>query len=126
MNLPPRSENAPGGGDLAGAVRGGVRSYVLRQGRVSKAQRRYRETMMERIGIPYAAAPLDLDLVFGRVAPRILEIGFGMGETTAAIAEAHPEIDYLGVEVHTPGVGALCKLVADKGLTNLRIVQHDA
>jgi len=126
MNLPPRSENAPGGGDAADAARGGVRSYVLRQGRVSKAQRRYRETVMERIGIPYANAPLDLDLVFGRVAPRILEIGFGMGETTAAIAEAHPEIDYLGVEVHTPGVGALCKLVADKGLTNLRIVQHDA
>ena len=104
---------------------GHIRSYVLRQGRVSNAQRRYYDEMMAKIGVPYRAAPLDLDALFGRAAPRILEIGFGMGETSAAIAAAHPENDYLGVEVHTPGVGSLCKLVAEMDLANLRIVQHD-
>ncbi|MEW5769526.1 MAG: tRNA (guanosine(46)-N7)-methyltransferase TrmB [Pseudomonadota bacterium] len=79
-----------------------------------------------RFVIPYAPAPLDLDAVFGRVAPKVLEIGFGMGGATAAIAQAHPETDYLGVEVHTPGVGALLKHIGELGLTNLRIVQHDA
>ena len=103
-----------------------IRSFVLRQGRVSNAQQRYHEEMMARIGIPYAQSRLDLELVFGRRAPCILEIGFGMGETSAAIAAAHPENDYLGVEVHTPGVGSLCKLVAEGGMTNQRIIQHDA
>jgi tRNA (guanine-N7-)-methyltransferase len=105
---------------------GHIRSFVLRQGRVSNAQQRYFDDMMEKIGVPYVAAPHDLDTVFGRKAPKILEIGFGMGETSAAIASANPQNDYLGVEVHTPGVGSLCKLVAEGGLSNLRIVQHDA
>ena len=105
---------------------GHIRSFVLRQGRVSNAQQRYYDEMMARIGIPYAAAPLDLDAVFGRSAPHILEIGFGMGETSATIAEANPQNDYIGVEVHTPGVGSLCKLIAEKNLANQRIIQHDA
>jgi tRNA (guanine-N7-)-methyltransferase len=105
---------------------GHIRSFVLRQGRISNAQRRHHDEMMTRIGIPRAPSPPDFDAVFGRRAPRILEIGFGMGETSAAIAEAHPENDHIGVEVHTPGVGSLCKLIAEKGLTNLRIIQHDA
>ncbi|MFZ2854445.1 MAG: tRNA (guanosine(46)-N7)-methyltransferase TrmB [Rhodocyclaceae bacterium] len=105
---------------------GHIRSFVLRQGRVSNAQQRYHDEMMEKIGVPYVAAPHDLDTVFGRSAPKILEIGFGMGETSAAIAAANPQNDYLGIEVHTPGVGSLCKLVAEGGLTNQRIVQHDA
>lgn len=105
---------------------GHIRSFVLRQGRVSNAQQRYYDDMMPKIGIAYAAAPLDLDAAFGRAAPKILEIGCGMGETTAAIAAAHPENDYLGLEVHTPGVGSLCKLVAEGGLGNLRVCQHDA
>ena len=107
-------------------IHGHIRSFVLRQGRVSNAQLRYYEGMMAEIGVPYVAAPHDLDTVFGRKAPKILEIGFGMGETSAAIAAANPQNDYLGVEVHTPGVGSLCKLVAEGGLSNLRIVQHDA
>ena len=82
--------------------------------------------MMTQIGIPYAPALLDFDRVFGRHAPRIFEIGFGMGETSAAIATAHPENDYLGVEVYTPGVGSLCKQVAEGGIGNVRIIQHDA
>jgi len=103
-----------------------IRSYVLRQGRVTGAQRRAREALLPRFGTPYSPAPLDLDGVFGRRAPRILEIGFGMGETTARIAAQHPENDYLGIEVHGPGVGSLLRRVAELGLTNVRIVQHDA
>jgi tRNA (guanine-N7-)-methyltransferase len=103
-----------------------VRSYVLRQGRVTDAQRRARESLLPRFGIPFAHAPLDLDRAFGRTAPRILEIGFGMGDTTADIAGRHPENDYLGVEVHSPGVGALLQRIDKLGLANVRIIQHDA
>jgi tRNA (guanine-N7-)-methyltransferase len=103
-----------------------IRSFVLRQGRVSSAQLRYHAEMMGKVGVPYAAERVSLDHIFGRSAPKILEIGFGMGETSAAIAAEHPENDYLGIEVHTPGVGGLCKLIAETGLSNLRIVQHDA
>ena len=107
----------------------GINSFVLRQGRVSNAQARAVEELLPRYGVPYAVAPLDLDALFGRVerhAPKILEIGFGMGETTAQIAAAHPEHDYLGIEVHTPGVGSLLKQIVELGLTNLRIIRHDA
>ncbi len=103
-----------------------IRSYVLRQGRVSNAQARAHEALLPRYGIPFSRQPLDLEVVFGRPGRKILEIGFGMGETTAAIAAAHPEIDYLGIEVHTPGVGSLLKLIDASGAANLRIVQHDA
>ena len=77
-------------------------------------------------GVPYSQTLIDLNSVFGRQAPKILEIGFGMGETTALIAAAHPENDYLAIEVHTPGVGGLLKLIGEDGLRNIRIVQHDA
>jgi tRNA (guanine-N7-)-methyltransferase len=103
-----------------------IRSYVLRQGRVSVAQQRAVDTLLPRFGIHYAARPLDLAHAFGRNAPKILEIGFGMGESTATIAQSHPENDYLALEVHTPGVGNLLKLIAAQHLTNIRIVQHDA
>ncbi len=103
-----------------------IRSFVLRQGRVSEAQRRFHEQGMPRWGIPYRAAPLDLDAEFGRHAPHILEIGCGMGETTATIAAAHPGNNYLGIEVHTPGVGSLLKEIVSRELTNLRVIQHDA
>jgi tRNA (guanine-N7-)-methyltransferase len=103
-----------------------IRSYVLRQGRVSAAQQRAHAALLPRFGIAYRPQMLDFAQVFGRSAPAFLEIGFGMGETTAAIAAAHPANDYLGIEVHTPGVGALLKLIGERGLTNLRVVQHDA
>lgn len=103
-----------------------IRSFVLRAGRLSPAQRRHYEEGMPRWGIPYAQKPIDLDAKFGRDAPKILEIGFGMGETTAAIAAAHPENDYLGIEVHTPGIGNLLKEIALRNLSNIRIIQHDA
>lgn len=103
-----------------------IRSYVLRQGRLTPAQQRACEVFLPQFGIPYRDAPLDLDQAFRRSAPKILEIGFGMGETTADIAARHPENDYLGIEVHTPGVGSLLKRVAEAGLTNVRVIQHDA
>ncbi|MEX0959651.1 MAG: tRNA (guanosine(46)-N7)-methyltransferase TrmB [Burkholderiales bacterium] len=103
-----------------------IRSFVLRQGRISNAQQRAIETLLPHWGIPFRPEAIDLNTVFGREAPKILEIGFGMGETTAAFAAAHPEIDLLGVEVHTPGVGSLLKQVAELGITNLRVIQHDA
>ncbi|MDR2678627.1 MAG: tRNA (guanosine(46)-N7)-methyltransferase TrmB [Zoogloeaceae bacterium] len=103
-----------------------IRSFVRRAGRTSPAQARFLAEMMPKIGVFYTPVPLDLDTLFGRAAPKILEIGCGMGETTAQIARAHPENDYLGVEVHLPGVGSLCKRVAEENLTNLRIAQHDA
>jgi tRNA (guanine-N7-)-methyltransferase len=103
-----------------------IRSFVLRQGRVSNAQQRAHDTLLPQFGIAYAPQPIDLDRIFGRCAPKVLEIGFGMGETTAIIAEQHPENDYLGIEVHTPGVGSLLKTIGEKNLANVRIVQHDA
>ena len=103
-----------------------IRSYVLRQGRVSNAQRRAHDDLLPRYGVEYSREPIDLDRLFGRSAPRILEIGFGMGETTAQIAEQNPGNDYLALEVHTPGVGSLLKTLDERGIGNVRIVQHDA
>jgi len=103
-----------------------IRSYVLRAGRVGPGQARALAEIGPQFLLPYQPGELDLDKVFGRVVPRILEIGFGMGEGLAEIAAAHPENDYLGVEVHTPGVGALLKQLGERGLTNVRVVQHDA
>ncbi len=103
-----------------------IRSFVLRQGRITGAQRRAYEELLPVWGIPYRPGPLDLDRAFGRAAPRVLEIGFGMGEGTAGIARAHPENDYLAVEVHTPGVGSLLRQIGELGLANVRVIQHDA
>lgn len=93
---------------------------------MSDAQRRAYEDGLGSWAIAYAPALLDLPAAFGRDAPLILEIGFGMGRTTAEIAQAHPQNNYLGVEVHTPGVGGLLKEIRTRDLSNIRIVQHDA
>lgn len=103
-----------------------IRSFVLRQGRVSNAQRRACETLLPKYGIPFKQELLDLNQVFGRNAPKILEIGFGMGESTAIIAQAYPENDYLGIEVHTPGVGSLLNEIEAQEITNLHVIQYDA
>lgn len=103
-----------------------IRSFVLRQGRLTIAQQRAVETLLPEFGIAYAPERLDLEMVFGRAVPKILEIGFGMGAATAEIARNHPENDYLGIEVHTPGVGNLLRLIEEQGLSNLRVIQHDA
>lgn len=103
-----------------------IRSFVLRQGRLSNAQRLAIETLGPRYIIPYSSVPLDFEVLFNRAAPTILEIGFGMGETTATIAQNNPQHNYLGIEVHTPGVGSLLKQINELALTNLRIIQYDA
>ncbi|MDN0077039.1 tRNA (guanosine(46)-N7)-methyltransferase TrmB [Crenobacter sp. SG2303] len=103
-----------------------IKSFVLRQGHLTAAQQRAMDEGMPRWGIEYRAEPMDLATTFGRQAPKILEIGFGMGTATAEIARTCPDNDYLGVEVHSPGVGNLLKLVAEQDITNLRIIRHDA
>ncbi len=103
-----------------------IRSFVLRQGRMSPAQGQALASLLPVYGIAYRAAPLDLAAAFGRDAPTILEIGFGMGETSARIAAGMPDTNFLGVEVHAPGVGALLKLIAEQRLANLKLIQHDA
>jgi len=103
-----------------------IRSYVLRQGRFSPAQQKAYSELLPRFGLPFAPGPLDFASVFGRTAPVVLEIGFGMGETTARIAAENPGVNYLGIEVHAPGVGSLLRQVEAAGLTNVRVVSHDA
>jgi len=103
-----------------------IRSFVLRAGRMGTGQQRALETLGPRFVLPFEAKPLDAPAVYGRQAPLVLEIGFGMGAATAEIAAALPGTDFLGVEVHTPGVGALLKRIGEMSLTNLRVVQHDA
>jgi tRNA (guanine-N7-)-methyltransferase len=103
-----------------------IRSYVLRQGRMSPAQARAWHDLYPRYGIPFEGGPLDFAVIFGRLAPVVLEIGFGMGETTAEIAAAHPDVDFLGVEVHLPGVGALLRRIESMALRNVRVIRHDA
>ena len=113
-------------GEYTAGRHGHIKSFVRRAGRMSEAQQRYYAEMMPKIGIAYQVQNIDLNAVFGRANPKILEIGCGMGETTAKIADANPDNDYFGLEVHVPGVGALCKQIAERGLNNLRIGQHDA
>jgi len=103
-----------------------IRSFVMRTGRMTTGQARALEDLWPRYGVEYSPTPLDLDALFGRHAPRSLEIGFGNGEHLASLAAAHPERDYLGVEVHRPGVGHLLMLAATNNLTNLRASTHDA
>jgi tRNA (guanine-N7-)-methyltransferase len=103
-----------------------IRSFVLRQGRLSTGQSRAVENIGPRLVIPYSPIVLNYENAFGRAAPTIVEIGFGMGHTTADIAGSLPDKNFIGIEVHTPGVGSLLKMADERGLTNVRIVQHDA
>ena len=103
-----------------------IRSFVTRAGRVSTGQRRALDELSPQFVLPFAATPLDWTAAFGRTAARVLEIGFGMGATTAEIAAHRPDDDFLGIEVHEPGVGALLKLIGEQKLPNIRIIEHDA
>jgi tRNA (guanine-N7-)-methyltransferase len=107
-------------------VRRAVRSYVLRQGRVTAAQERALEGLAPVYGIEYREARLDPRAIFGRSAPLVLEIGSGMGEATASIAKERPDTDFIAVEVHAPGVGSLLKVIDNEQLGNLRVIRHDA
>jgi tRNA (guanine-N7-)-methyltransferase len=115
---PPDSPDAP--------PRRSIRSFVVRAGRMGPGQVRALADLGPRFVLPYVARPFDFAESFGRRAPQVLEIGFGMGDATAAIAKALPNTDFVGVEVHTPGVGALLKRIGELELTNLRLIQHDA
>jgi tRNA (guanine-N7-)-methyltransferase len=110
--------------DVGANQRRGIKSFVLRQGRMSAAQTRAYETLLPKYGVGLVdGQTIDLAAAFNRVAPTVLEIGFGMGETTAAIAQAVSEKNFLGIEVHQPGVGALLKLIEEKQLANVRVLK---
>ncbi len=103
-----------------------IRSYVVRAGRMGTGQQRALAELAPRFVLPFAAGVADFAGAFGRSAPLVVEIGFGMGDATAQIAAARPDTDFLGIEVHPPGVGALLQRIEERGLANVRIVQHDA
>jgi tRNA (guanine-N7-)-methyltransferase len=103
-----------------------IRSFVTRAGRITEAQQRALDELWPKYGVEYSPQPLDLTALFGRSAPRVVEIGFGNGENVAALAGAHPERDYLGIEVHRAGVGRLMLAAETAQLRNVRIVCHDA
>ena len=107
-------------------LRRSVRSYVVRAGRMGPGQLKALNELGPSLLQPYQAQVLDCAALFGRTAPVVLEIGFGMGDATATIAQTMPGTDFIGVEVHGPGVGALLKLIGERALTNVRVVQHDA
>ena len=120
---PPR---APGGSPVGVSHPKTIKSFVRRAGRTTTGQAKAFEALGPRYVIPYQAAPIDATAVFGRHAPLILEIGFGMGEATAHVASVRPDENFLCCEVHEPGVGALLKRIGEQGLTNIRILKHDA
>ncbi len=103
-----------------------IRSYVLRAGRMTEAQARSFELGWGRWGVDYQDTPQNFDQLFGRRAPRVLEIGFGMGQSLLAMAESSPDTDFIGIEVHTPGVGKLFHDMAETGVDNIRVYRHDA
>lgn len=115
-----------GSAEDEGRERRQIRSFVRRGGRVTRAQQRALDELLPRWGLPFTPQPLDFDAVFGRHAPRVLEIGFGDGETLLALARARPEADFLGVEVYPPGIGHCLLGIEAAELTNLRLIAHDA
>jgi tRNA (guanine-N7-)-methyltransferase len=102
-----------------------ILSYVLRDGRMTSAQKEALEASWPLYGIEFCKTALDLNKVFRRQAPRILEIGSGMGDATAQIARQHRENDYLAVEVHRPGIGSLIRRIEKEKLSNIRLISHD-
>jgi tRNA (guanine-N7-)-methyltransferase len=126
--LAPTIPEDPAAGDTGAAARPhrAVRSFVARAGRMTTAQERAWRELWPRFGIEDDARPLDFEALFGRDAPRTLEIGFGNGEALVALAAAHPEEDFLGIEVHRPGVGHLMLRAEALGLANLRVASRDA
>ena len=101
-----------------------VRSFVRRAGRLTPSQQRALEELWPQFGVPFSGEPLQFEALFGRVAPVVLEIGFGNGDTLVQLAAEHPDLDFLGIEVHEPGVGHCLLRARDAGVTNLRLVRH--
>jgi len=103
-----------------------IKSYVLRQGRTTPSQQRALDELLPRLGIPFSTSVLNAKEVFSRTAPVVVEIGSGMGETTAQIAQQNPSLDFIAIEVHGPGVGSLLRKIDELELRNLRVIRHDA
>lgn len=103
-----------------------IRSFVRRQGRLTKGQQHALEHFWPEKGVEYQPQPVDLPVLFGRNAPVVLEIGFGMGASLVTMAQANPQQDFLGIEVHSPGVGACLSAASEAGVENLRVMCHDA
>ena len=103
-----------------------IKSFVLRQGHMTAAQQKAIDDNWTRVGVDYINQFINLNQIFERENPKILEIGFGMGTATAQIAQKLPEKDFLAIDVHGPGVGNLCKLISEQQLTNIRVMRHDA
>jgi tRNA (guanine-N7-)-methyltransferase len=110
----------------AGPPQRHIRSFALRRGHVTAGQKRAYDEVFPRVAVRHAREWLDFPACFGRAAPTVLEIGFGMGESTAAIALQRPDLNFLCVEVFAAGIGALAKRIDEQSITNVRIVQHDA
>lgn len=120
------SDSPEDGGPASAGRRRSIRSFVIRAGRLTKAQQRALDELWPLFGIEFDDQILDLDAIFSRRAPRVLEIGFGDGKSLAQMAAAEPEKDFLGIEVHAPGVGSLLIQIEQLGLGNLRVMSHDA
>ncbi|WP_028080364.1 tRNA (guanosine(46)-N7)-methyltransferase TrmB [Solimonas soli] len=118
-------EHAPQDGEALPRRRE-IRSFVRREGRMTDAQKRALDALWPVYGVEAPAAPLDLDAVFGRAAPRVFEIGFGMGDYLLSRVVAEPQHDFFGVEVHRPGVGRLLNRAHAAGANNLRVASDDA
>ncbi len=122
----PPDDTAPSTDQAAPFPHRTIRSYVMRAGRTTEGQTRALSELGPSYLLPYQKQLLDAPAAFGRTAPLVLEIGFGMGEATAHITQVLPDTDFIGCEVHEPGVGALLKRIGEQHITNLRIIRHDA
>ena len=112
--------------EAAGVYVRKIQSFVKREGRLTKGQAASLEKYWPTMGIDYQASPIDFTEVFGNDAPVVLEIGFGMGQSLVEMAQNDPSKNFIGIEVHTPGVGACLASAAEAGLSNLRVMEHDA
>lgn len=112
--------------EAAGVYVRKVQSFVKREGRLTKGQEAAINQYWPTMGLEYQKTPFDLEAEFGRKAPVVLEIGFGMGKSLVEMAKAEPEKDFIGIEVHTPGVGACLMAAEEQGVKNLRVIEHDA
>lgn len=122
----PDPQNAPAGQSDSVPYMRKIRSFVLREGRLTKGQQSALDNHWAALGLDYQTTPVALAEVFGRDAPVVLEIGFGMGKSLVEMAKNAPEKNFIGIEVHKPGVGACLGDAAAAGLSNLRLFEHDA
>ncbi len=126
MTSPNESPELPNAPPEGVAFPKAIRTFVKRAGRTTIGQAKAFETLGPQFLVPFTSQPIDFDATYGRHAPTVLEIGFGMGEATAQIAASLPDTNFLCCEVHEPGVGALLKRIGEQGIGNIRILQHDA